>query len=259
MNNAAQLTNNDIQHPIHLNEGDIINERYLIIEMLSFSSGYSKNYIAEDFISNQSVVIKQMKNANNTQFINEVQVHNLINNNNGIYHMVDYFSIDGADYIVTTYCSDGDLYEALFSNNIFINLDDQRNSLISKMAREVKKMHQENIIHGDVKFENFLITQTTQNDIDIAICDFGCSKICDDDIQYFYDRCGTLEYCSPEKRIGTGYSFPTDIYSLGCCFDLIEYNHQPQFLNTLIENMTKTDPNERLTIEEVEDIINSNI
>ena len=78
-------------------------------------------------------------------------------------------------------------------------------------------IHQKHIIHRDIKIDNILINHVDINDeYDVRIADFGLAVFTPKD-ELITQKCGTPGYVAPEilRPGGTGYSYKTDIFSLG--------------------------------------------
>ena len=69
-----------------------------------------------------------------------------------------------------------------------------------------------NIIHGDIKPENILLSNNGIHQV--KLIDFGTSCFNGNDKNYSYIQ--TRFYRAPEVAFGYKYSFPIDIWSLGC-------------------------------------------
>ena len=69
------------------------------------------------------------------------------------------------------------------------------------------------IVHRDLKLENIMMTNKTDNAIP-KIIDFGLSKPILPG-QTHKDSLGTVGYCSPEIALGTPYRFEVDLWTLG--------------------------------------------
>ena len=86
-----------------------------------------------------------------------------------------------------------------------------------RMIESVHALHLQNVIHRDLKYENFIVNFNGPNgDIIVNEIDHGLSKTCADRSKtYKTDRpCGTPLTTSPEMYAGE-YSQKSDVYSLG--------------------------------------------
>jgi len=83
------------------------------------------------------------------------------------------------------------------------------------ILKGIQAMHSKMIIHRDLKPENILLNKN----FDIKIADFGMSR----KIQVFSRNRYTLNvvsqyYRAPEALLKNQYSFPLDIWAIGCIF-----------------------------------------
>ena len=103
-----------------------------------------------------------------------------------------------------------------------------------QMLSAVHSIHEERIIHGDLKPANFLFVRGT-----LKLIDFGIAKaIQSDDTTNIYrdSQIGTLNYMSPESILDTGTGTngakmkcgrPSDVWALGCILYQMCYGRTP--------------------------------
>ena len=100
---------------------------------------------------------------------------------------------------------------------------------VSRMLKDVIEgvlyLHDNRIIHRDLKLENFLIGA----DGKIKIADFGLSAKLDYDDQKKFTVCGTPNYLSPEilTSASKGHSYEVDIWAIGVCAYAMLYGKPP--------------------------------
>ncbi|KAG7096408.1 hypothetical protein E1B28_003849 [Marasmius oreades] len=84
--------------------------------------------------------------------------------------------------------------------------------LISDIALGLEYLHDKDIVHGDLKELNILVTESYR----ACICDFGLSRLVVTlGLPPSTYRGGTLGYMAPEVLLGSSSSKPSDIYSYG--------------------------------------------
>ena len=142
-----------------------------------------------------------------------------------------------------------------------------------ELISAVKYLHENKIIHRDIKAENILLDK----EYHVRLTDFGLSDIMKDDSSTFDVKCGSFPYSAPEMLKGQKYNKMVDIWACGVVlyimvtglypfagnthkelFQQIMYSepNYPSFLSPLlrdlIQSLLKKDPNERMTIDELE-------
>jgi NIMA (never in mitosis gene a)-related kinase len=83
-----------------------------------------------------------------------------------------------------------------------------------QLASGVACLHEHNLLHRDLKPSNILLSNEYQS---LHICDFGLMKTLENTTQC-KTVAGTVKYMAPEVLGGTNYSYPADIWSMGCIF-----------------------------------------
>ena len=136
----------------------------------------------------------------------------------------------------------------------------------------IKYIHDNNIIHRDIKLDNILLDL----DNNIKICDFGVSRTVNKD-DIMFEQCGTPAYIAPEILINKGYEgFGVDIWSAGVVLyamlsgtvpfkgnnlkelhnliingDYKEVKGISREAEDLIKRILEVDPNKRIKTEEI--------
>ena len=129
------------------------------------------------------------------------------------------YRFDG-DYLllVTEYCKDGDLDKWLKQEHDI----KERLDIMVQIIRGMDYLHQNNILHRDIKPNNILL-----HDGVVKICDFGFSTMIKEYNQLFNTICGTPLYMSPELLFMQPYTIKSDIWALGILFYIIMYKSHP--------------------------------
>ena len=157
----------------------------------------------------QLVAIKRLieKPSDERNFIaqspqEEVQIMHSISHPH-VMKALDYFVEDGYSYIVMPFCP-LNVAELIYENATCIPLRVIQ-CLFYQMMSGLACMHQQNIIHKDLKPRNLLINQYGE----LVITDFGQSyqKIA---------SAGTRNYRAPEAALNLAYDKPADIFAAGC-------------------------------------------
>mmetsp|Transcript_64396 Transcript_64396/g.122027 ORF Transcript_64396/g.122027 Transcript_64396/m.122027 type:complete len:606 (+) Transcript_64396:117-1934(+) len=92
--------------------------------------------------------------------------------------------------------------------------------LTLQMLQAVNYLHSQNIVHRDLKLENWMYGATEQSDR-LKLIDFGLSRILRKPGETLQMPCGTLYYASPEL-LNQEYTSKCDLWSLGViCYMLL--------------------------------------
>jgi serine/threonine protein kinase len=148
---------------------------------------------------------------------------------------------------------------------------------ISQMAGALAHMHSKRIMHRDLKPANIFI----DSDGNLKLGDLGLGRAMSSQTLEAYSRVGTPLYMSPEVLDGNGYDTKSDVWSLGCIayelcslkspfrkedtkmslydlFQSIKAGKYPPIpdrysykLKLLIDSVIKTNPIERLDIDQI--------
>ncbi|KAG8899135.1 hypothetical protein FRB99_006899, partial [Tulasnella sp. 403] len=86
-----------------------------------------------------------------------------------------------------------------------------RTRFICETADALKYLHEQNIIHGDVKGSNVLLSQS----IHVLLCDFGMSRSVNDNTQSQLRGGGSNRWMAPEIWECKGKTLKSDVFSFG--------------------------------------------
>lgn len=200
------------------------NNKYIFEKKLNDGSS-CVIHLGKNKDNNEKVVIKEISKRHNWR--KELNIlKKLSESETGrILKYIDYFETHMNSYIVTKYYEGYDLFE-----HIDINVpypEKEAYELFNEMCQCIKECHDNNIVHLDIKCENYMVKKENLFPIkqgNLILIDFGHSeKIKEntdiDDIQIGSEH-GTKYYLSPEGYDKV-YSSKSDIWSLGICFCLL--------------------------------------
>jgi serine/threonine protein kinase len=173
------------------------------------------------------------------EFINEIDVlRELVHPN--IIQMFEIYATKHKMWVVTELCKGGDLgeYARRATQQDQPLSEDDVAHITEQILRAVAYMHQHSICHRDLKFENIMILDETNNNNDtsstivIKLIDFGLgSKFTKG--SKMGRACGTVYTAAPEIllfRSSVGYTEKADIWSIGVLVYMLLTHGQYPFL-----------------------------
>jgi len=82
----------------------------------------------------------------------------------------------------------------------------------NQISSAISYMHSNRVLHRDLKPANIMMFTNGM----LKVCDFGLSRLMSLKTKIVRTNVGTPYYMSPERNCGEGYSFASDVWSLGC-------------------------------------------
>ena len=159
------------------------------------------------------VQIFDMDGASRRECVNETRILSELKHAH-IIEYLDYFTHDNDLFLILEYASGGDL-----SAVIAANLQQQQPmsemdvwQFTYQLSSALAFMHSKRIMHRDIKPANILIC----DDHTCKLGDLGLGRFISQSSAAAYSEVGTPFYMSPEAITGAGYSFASDVWSLGC-------------------------------------------
>lgn len=98
----------------------------------------------------------------------------------------------------------------------------------TQVCSAVKYIHSKRILHRDIKPANIFMTSSGC----VKLGDFGLGRFFSQNTLNAHSIVGTFYYMSPERIQESGYSFSSDVWSLGCVlYELITLNSPFSIMN----------------------------
>lgn len=255
-----------------LDECSILGNKYQIVKPLSVSTGEADLYVCK--YSEKEYVAKVYRR----QRAVKPKVISVLKSINSPYvaALVDTGEYNGLPFEVLPYYRNGSLQGRMFS------FDELKNTIIPCINEALHVLHQNDIIHKDLKPSNIMLLDDGKH---VAIIDFGISSVVEQGNTVLVTKTGmTPEYSAPETfrnlflEESDYYSFGITLYELYCGYtpyknmnaeEIAQFTavqripfpkDMPQELRDLISAVTyfditnrhkKGNPNRRWTYEEV--------
>ena len=186
---------------------------YYKINRLIQEGGTSAVYEGIDLRSKSVVAIKALfSNKAKDDFMlkhfKEEANHYLLLNHPNIPKLVDFVIDDGRRYLIMEYVKGMDLGKYLQANGP-LN-EDMTIHFFTMILNTIADLHQQNILHLDIKPSNIMVTEG----LDIKILDLGISAMVSEG-ENLKKKCGSPSFMAPEQIRGEKLGFYTDIYQIG--------------------------------------------
>eukprot|EP00747_Dinoflagellata_sp_TGD_P137137 gnl/TRDRNA2_/TRDRNA2_175638_c1_seq1.p1 gnl/TRDRNA2_/TRDRNA2_175638_c1~~gnl/TRDRNA2_/TRDRNA2_175638_c1_seq1.p1 ORF type:complete len:493 (+),score=80.86 gnl/TRDRNA2_/TRDRNA2_175638_c1_seq1:48-1526(+) len=158
----------------------------------------------------KSLRLRGLSGAKKRRLVKEVEVF-LSMDHPHIARLLDVYETDDSLYLVMECLSGGELLKRLQEKGSFSEA--HAADLAKQMLLVVSYLHGHNVVHRDLKLQNFLFE--TEGSDHLKLIDFGTSLILDQQL-LMSSSSGTLGYMAPEVLDQTGlYTNKCDIWSLG--------------------------------------------
>ncbi|PMD24199.1 kinase-like protein [Hyaloscypha hepaticicola] len=226
-----------------------LTDRYQVTKLLGQGT-FGKVVQARDKKRNKHVAIKIIRSVQKYRDASRIELRVLSTlkandheNRNRCIHLRDCFDYRGHICIVMDLLGQS-VFDFLKGNAFVPFPNSQIQSFARQLFTSVAFLHDLNLIHTDLKPENILLcdsayqaftysrripsSSTTVNrqaaqrkvllDTEIRLIDFGSATFQD---EYHSSVVSTRHYRAPEIILGLGWSFPCDIWSIGCI--LVEF------------------------------------
>ncbi len=130
-----------------------------------------------------------------------------------IVRLDEVYESDSDIFLIQELCLGGDLFDRLDEQSNFHYSESKCARLVKQMLSAVRYLHSKNIIHRDLKLENFLFSSAAAES-ELRMIDFGLSKHFDNFGDLHYEMVGTPYTVAPEIINGE-YDEKVDIWAMG--------------------------------------------
>jgi len=171
-------------------------------------AGSQRYYVAKAMAKVELVRLKQVHNVKREKDI----LCAFVNRSEFILQIEGHFSDDRFLYIITEFCSGGDLAQWIQTRPERRCTEEQARFYAAQVVMAVEHLHVRGIAHRDIKPDNIALMK----DGYIKLIDFGFAKYlgADRNVRTFTGL-GTPEYLSPECIQGVGHGIPLDLWLIG--------------------------------------------
>lgn len=153
---------------------------------------------------------KQVAPSKPLQLTPEVEIYLALDHPN-VVRLHSVYQTDSKAFLVMECCEGGELYARLQKRIVFPDADAA--DATRQMFRAVDYLHARNIVHRDLKLENFLY-ESDAPDALLKVIDFGFAHVWNP-ATLMKAPCGSVSYVSPDVLSGKGYTNKCDLWSLG--------------------------------------------
>lgn len=194
------------------------NKKYKIISKIG-TGAYGTVFLAENLLTKANVAMKKIDKSaedllEDNEIKDEIEILKKLDHPN-IVKILEFYNTPDSYYIINDYCPNGELYYQI--NKQFS--ETQMAVIFRQIFSGLSYLHENNIIHRDLKLENILITDieksitTKEKLFNIKIIDFGTAKIFEKN-KSEKTVVGSSYYIAPEV-LNKKYNEKCDTWSAG--------------------------------------------
>ena len=202
--------------------GTVVLEKYTLLNKINDPSGEAALYMAvgntsqNSSVQNTPVVVKiyRRKEAVKQEVLNKLAKLK----SPGIVEIIDHGFYNGFACIVMPYYMNGSLAGKTLTYGVIKDI------VIPEVTAGLKYLHENGIIHKDIKPANLIISNDGKH---VHIIDFGISSAKDDGVSVLITKTGmSPEYCAPET-FNNVWVEESDFYSFGITLFELFKGHTP--------------------------------
>ena len=195
-----------------------INKKYRFSKKILGDGATSLVYLGENS-SKEKYAIKQIPKVKmlykQNLIIKEAEIGLKLNHKN----IIKYYEIyEDINFIhIVTELGDTDLFELIVNNPLGALPEDIAIDFLIQIFEVIDYLHNvENIVHCDIKPENFVVKFDTKSYQPILkLIDFGNARKKPINKERLFNFCGTKEYMAPETLENSGFNEKVDVWAAG--------------------------------------------
>jgi serine/threonine protein kinase len=202
----------------------LLKNRYQVVKPLG-RGGFARTYLAIDQHDGQSCVVKQLAYRGTGAWLQQNVTHlfrqeakqlEQLAGHPQIPQLIEQFSEDRSFYLVLTYIQGQDLKQELQQQGLFG--DRKIRSLLLDLLPLLDFIHQRQVVHGDIKPENLVRSQTQK----LVLIDFGIALAASEGASQRTVGLGSPGYAAPEQMEQAKVLPASDLFGLGItCVELL--------------------------------------
>ena len=212
---ATEQNYEEIEERIQKPGGGETVKKYLKGKLLG-KGGFAKCYELKCLNNKKTYAVKiidkasMTKSSTKSKLKSEIKIHKSMSHIN-IVKFEHYFEDNENVYILLEICKNKTLNELLKRRKIISELE--MRYYLAQILSAVKYMHENKVIHRDLKLGNLFLGQNLM----IKIGDFGLATKLEYDGERKHTVCGTPNYIAPEilENKHSGHSYEVDYWAIG--------------------------------------------
>ena len=210
----------------YINNRDI-RDFYNIVEKPVGAGGFGVVSTGVHRETGEKVAIKQLPRrlVSRSKVMEEVEILQTVGDHNNVVTYKDLFVNDDYYYIVMESASGGELFDRLVVQGAYS--ESQASGIMFEITEAIAYLHQQGIVHCDVKPENILLATEQRDDSNMRLIDFGSAFRMDASRPIYRKGSGTIAYSAPEVLLGQPCDYKADIWSLGVLLYILLSGYHP--------------------------------
>ena len=219
MGETSSLQNNQYILPERISKREDITKKYRITRHILGDGATAKVYLAEDFSGKKfaiKCIPKEKIEIRKKIILKEAEICSILNNKNIIKYYELYEDYNFVNVVMEK--ADTDLFELIVNNPLGYIPEEIAIDFLIQIFEVIDYLHNVvNIVHCDIKPENFVIIFNKENGNKpiLKLIDFGNVRRKPMNKERLYNFVGTKEYMAPEALENGGFNEKVDVWAAG--------------------------------------------